>query len=67
MKGLKTIAKKSQSIQQTDRSNWIKIYYDFDTNTVSTRQTDNNCYVTQLINPNTEDDIKEAIERWKRL
>lgn len=67
MKGLKAVAKKSQNIKQTDRSTWIKIYYDFASQTVSTKQTDNNCYVTQLINPNTEADIIEAIERWKRL
>lgn len=67
MKGLKQIAKKSQKIKQSDRSTWIKIYYDFSTQTVSTRQTEDNLYVTQLINPNTEADILEAIERWKRL
>jgi len=67
MKGLKSIARKSQSIKQQDRSTWIKIYYDFSTDTVSTKATANNCLVTQLINPNSEDDIKEAIERWKRL
>ena len=67
MKGLKAIAKKSQNIKQTDRTTWIKIYFDFATQTVSTKQTESNCYVTQLINPNSEEDIQEAIERWKRL
>ena len=67
MKGLKTIAKKSQNIIQHDRSTWIKLYYDFSTDSVSMKATKDNCLVTQLINPNTEEDIKEAIERWKRL
>jgi len=67
MKGLKTIARKSQDIKQSDRTTWIKIYYDFASDTVSTKQTDNNCFVTSLINPNTEADIEEAIERWKRM
>jgi hypothetical protein len=67
MKGLKTIARKSQNINQRDRSTWIKLYYDFSTDTVSMKATKNNCMVTQLINPNTEEDIKEAVERWKRL
>ena len=67
MKGLKAIAKKSQNIKQGDRTTWIKIYYDFDTDTVSMKQTENNCFVTSLINPNTEEDIIEAVERWSRL
>lgn len=67
MKGLKTIVKKSENIKSNDRSTWIKIYYDFESNTVSTKKTENNCFVTHLINPNTEADIIEAVERWKRL
>jgi hypothetical protein len=67
MKGLKTVVEKSQNIKQTDRSTWLKLYYDFKTKAVSTRHTTNNCFITQLINPNTEADIIEAIERWKRL
>ena len=67
MRGLKAIVNKSQAIKQADRATWIKIYYDFETKAVSTKQTDNNCFVTTLINPNTEENIIEAIERWKRL
>ena len=67
MKGLKTIAKKSQNIVNYDRATWIKIYYDFATDTVTTKQTNDNFFVTQLINPNSEADIKEVVERWKRL
>lgn len=67
MKGLKTIVKKSQNIINQDRTTWIKLYYDFSTDTVSTKQTKDNFYITQLINPNTEDDIVEVVERWKRL
>ena len=67
MKGLKTIAKKSQNIVNRDRSTWIKLYYDFSTDTVTTKETSDNFFVTQLINPNSEEDIVEVIERWKRL
>ncbi len=67
MKGLKTVVKKSQHIEQTNWSSWLPIYYDFATDTVSIRPTNNNCYITKLIRPNTEEDIIEAIERWKRL
>ena len=67
MKGIKEVVKKSQSINQADHSTWIKLYYDFSSNTVSMKETKGNCFVTNLINPNTEADIIEAIERWKRL
>ena len=67
MKGLANVVKKTQNIVCEDWSTWLSIYFDFDTQTVSTKQTDNNCYVTKLINPCTKDDIIEAIERWKRL
>lgn len=67
MRGLSAVVKKSQSIDQHNWSSWVKIYYDFETDTVSTKQTDNNFFVTSLCNPNTKEDIIEAIERWKRL
>ena len=67
MRGLANIVKKSQDIICEDWSTWLPIYYDFDTKTVSAKQTANNCYVTKLINPCTKEDVIEAIERWKRL
>ena len=67
MKGLKTIVKKSQAIDQHDRNTWISIYYDFSTKAVSTRETDNNFYVTKLIRPCSEKDVIDAIERWRML
>lgn len=67
MKGIDAIVKKSQSIICEDRSTWIDLYYNFESDTVYTKAGKDRFKVTSLINPNTPDDIIEAVERWKRM
>lgn len=67
MKGLKETAKKSKTIRQSNISSWLPIYYNFKTETVYTSEGEGRHFVTKLIRENTPEEIKEAIERWKRL
>lgn len=67
MKGLKETAKKSKAIRQRDISSWLPIYYNFKTDTVYTSEGEGRHFVTKLIRENTPEEIKETIERWKRL
>ena len=66
MKNIKAVVKKSQNIIQTDRSTWVRLYYSPTKDTVYTSEGEGRFHVTNLINPNTEEDIKEVVERWKR-
>lgn len=67
MKGLKAVAKASQKITQRDKSTWLPIYYCIETDTVYAKPGEGRCYVTDMIRENTEEDIVEAVERWKRM
>ena len=67
MNGISAIAKKSQSILCEDRTTWIDLYYSFKLNTVYVKPGKDRHKVTTLINPNTPDDIIEAVERWKMM
>ena len=67
MKGLKETAKKSKAIRQRDINSWLPIYYSFKTDTVYTSEGESRYFVTKLIRENTAEEIKETIERWKRL
>lgn len=67
MKGLKETAQKSKKIRQRNISSWLPIYFSFKTNTVYTEEGEGRYFVTKLIRENTPEEIKEAIENWKRL
>lgn len=60
MKGLSAIAKKTQGAKGA----MIPLYYSIGQDKVSTEQKDGFYLVTYLINPNTPEQIKKAVERW---
>lgn len=64
MKNINNVVKKSQAILCEDRSTWIDLFYDIEKDTVYTTAGANRSKVTTLINPNTAEDIKEAVKRW---
>ena len=67
MKNLKRISKASQSITTGDRATWISLYYSIADDAVYPCEGEGRYFVSNLINPNTEADIVEAVEAWKRL
>lgn len=67
MKGLKEAAKKSKNIRQRNTNSWLPVYFSFKTNTVYTTAGEERYFVTKLIRENTPEEIKEAVENWKRL
>lgn len=67
MKGLSDVAKRSAKIKQENTATWLPIYFSFKTNTVYTTEGEDRFFVTKLIRPNKPEEIKEAIERWKRM
>jgi len=67
MKNTYKVAVLSKNINNGDRSTWLPLYYSFKENAVYTSDGKGRMFVTNLINPNTETDIEEAVERWKRL
>ena len=67
MKGLSNVAKRSAKIRQEDWSTWLPIYFSFKTDTVYTTEGEDRFFVTKLIRPNTPEEIKAAVERFKRL
>lgn len=67
MKNTKTIADASKNIITRDRNTWITIYYSISEDAVYTEPTNNAIKVSELINPNTEQDIIDLVEWWKKL
>lgn len=67
MKGLKAIATQTKNIKQDDTSTWIDLYYSIDKQTAYTRPGEGRTLVTRLIRPNTEKEIRDAINRWLSL
>lgn len=73
--GAEKVAKESQGIVQSNYRTWINIYYDYNTDTVMTErdyeenlEDKSRAYgVTQLIRPNTEEEITKAVKRWRRF
>lgn len=73
--GAEKVAKESQSIVQSNYRTWINIYYDYNTDTVMTErdyeenlEDKSRAYgVTQLIRPNTAEEIIKAVKRWRRF
>ena len=67
MRGLSEVSKKSQSIVQRDRETWVPVYYSIQKDSVSTTEGEDRYYVTDLIRPNSPEEIRETVERWKRM
>ena len=64
MNNLKSIALQTQSI---DPRHPLPLYYSFSEKEVYTNPGDGRFHVTNLINPNTPEDIEEVITRWKNM
>lgn len=67
MKGLKALSRKTQSVKSTKRGSWIPLYYDIAKDTVYDRPTEDNFFLTYLINPNTEKEIEETVHRMMAM
>ena len=61
-----SISKESQKITCKDRSTWIPIYYSIKEDQLFTADGPGRYFVCNLINPNTEKDIADAVDAWKR-
>lgn len=61
MKGLKAIAKKTQTATSTDRSTWVSLYYSIEKDTAYMSGGDGRFFMTHLINPCTEKDIEKTV------
>lgn len=64
MKNIKNVVKQSQKANQ---AHWIPLYYDYSTKGVYTTPGEDRSLVTHLINPNTEQDIIDVVNRWFNL
>ena len=73
--GAERVAKASQGIVQSNWKTWISIYYDYNTDTVMTEadyeenlEDKSRAYgVTQLIRPNTAEEVIKAVKRWRHF
>ena len=71
--GAEKVAKAPQKIRQGDWGSWENIYFDLNTKTVMMAydkirlKDDSNVFkVCQLIRPNTEQEITDAVMAWLR-
>ena len=67
MKGLKKVGNATKRTTSTNRASWVSLYYSISEDTVYTEAGNGRYFVTDLINPNTTNEIQEAVENWKRL
>ena len=61
MRNLTSVAKKSETNRR------LPLYYSFKTDSVYTEGGEDRFFVTYLINPNTTEDIRKTVLRWKML
>ena len=61
MKGLKALAKATQSVLWNDKSTWIPLYYSIEEDKVYIKEREDRIFITNLINPQTEKDIEETV------
>ena len=67
MKNIEKVSEMSKNIVTRDRSTWLPLFYSFGENAVYTIPGNDRFHVTDLINPNTPEDIENAVERFKNL
>lgn len=67
MKNLKEIAKLTEGINQKDRNSWIKLFYSMKDDAVYSTEGEGRFLVTNLISANKPEDIRDVVERWKRM
>ena len=72
--GAERVAEQSKKIIQTNYRTWVDIYYDYNTDTVMTEadyellEDKSRAYgVTQLIRPNTAEEVIKAVKRWRHF
>lgn len=61
MRNLKEVA------QESYRKGWTPLYYDIKHDAVFTEDGEDRFYVTELIRPNTSDEIEAVVRRWLSL
>lgn len=64
MKGLKRLSEQTQTIICKDRSTWVKLYYSIKEDTVYSGPGDGRYFICNLINPNSEYDIKKTVNHF---
>ena len=64
MKGLKKLSEQTQSINFRDRASWVKLYYSIKEDTVYSGPGDGRYFICNLINPNSEYDIKKTVNQF---
>ena len=63
IKGASRIAKASQKIVQGSWANWLPIYWDYEKDMVTTRETEYK--IGDIIRPCTTKEVEEMIQRWR--
>ena len=64
MKNSQTIANKTKNTRSYDKTTWIPLFYSFAQDAVYTVPSNDRFQVTTLINPNTKEDIEQAVKRF---
>ena len=64
MKNTQVVANKTQNTRSGDRATWIPLFYSFAKDAVYTVPGNDRFHVTMLINPNTAQDIENAVTRF---
>lgn len=67
MRNTKRVSVLSQNIVSSNRATWIPLYYSIENNAVYTKDGAGRFKVTDLINPNTQEDIEKAVSRYMSL
>lgn len=67
MKNARRIAEMTHNIIQKDLSTWITLYYSIEKDAVYCTPGEGRYKVCRLLNVNTEKDIEEAVDFWKKL
>ncbi len=67
MKGLKALARATQNINCKDKSTWIPLYYSVVENKVYPFDGEGRYFLTNLINPQTEKDIENAVNYFMNM
>lgn len=67
MKGLKTVASATKNINIKDPLTYIPLYYSVLEDTVYMQDGENRYFMTNLINPQKEKDIEEAVHYFLNM
>ena len=67
MRNVKELSEKTQKIKYKDRSTWVTLYYSVKEDAVYSEQGEGRYKMCDLINPNTEQDIVEAVHYFMNM